>query len=100
MKIEHTSKSVITLVASDKQRRTEKTGQADTQQGPEQVGLSPLSSQLQASDSGQAEGVFDAARVLEIKQAISEGRFKVNADVVADRLLETVKELLQTRNMR
>jgi negative regulator of flagellin synthesis FlgM len=98
MKIDHTSKSVISLVASDKQRRTEKSGEAVAQAGTEKVDLSPLSSQLQASDPGQAEGVFDAARVQEIKQAITEGRFKVNADVVADRLLETVKELLQTRN--
>ncbi|WP_258333074.1 flagellar biosynthesis anti-sigma factor FlgM [Nitrosomonas eutropha] len=32
-----------------------------------------------------------------MKQAISEGRFKVNPDVVADRLLETVKELIQSK---
>ncbi|HSQ03484.1 MAG TPA: flagellar biosynthesis anti-sigma factor FlgM [Burkholderiales bacterium] len=99
MKIEHTSKSVVSLVASDKHRRTEKSGQAVAQSGAEKVDLSPLSSQLQAVDPGQTtDGVFDAARVQEIKQAISEGRFKVNADVVADRLLETVKELLQGRN--
>jgi negative regulator of flagellin synthesis FlgM len=98
MKIEHTSKSVISLVAGDKQRRAEKSGHTAPQAGAEKVHLSPLSSQLQALDPGQAaDGVFDAARVQEIKQAITEGRFKVNADVVADRLLETVKELLQAR---
>ncbi len=98
MKIDQTSKSVVTLIASDKQRRTEKSAQPDTQQSV--AGKVDLTSQLQASDPGQADGAFDAGRVMEIKQAIAEGRFKVNADVVADRLLETVKELLQTRNMQ
>jgi negative regulator of flagellin synthesis FlgM len=100
MKIENTSKSVVSLVASDKQRRTEKSGQSAAQSGAEKVDLSPLSSRLQAAagPGPGADGVFDAARVQEIKQAITEGRFKVNADVVADRLLETVKELLHGRN--
>ncbi|MXS86287.1 flagellar biosynthesis anti-sigma factor FlgM [Nitrosomonas sp. HPC101] len=39
--------------------------------------------------------VINTAKVAEIKQAISEGHFKVNSDVIADRLLETVKELIQ-----
>jgi negative regulator of flagellin synthesis FlgM len=39
--------------------------------------------------------VVDAARVAELKQAISEGRFKVNAEAVADRLIDTVKELIR-----
>lgn len=34
-------------------------------------------------------------KIAEIKQAMAEGRFKVNPEVVADRLLETVKELIQ-----
>ena len=37
---------------------------------------------------------FDAAKVQAIKQAMREGRFQVNADAVADRLLESVRELL------
>jgi len=41
--------------------------------------------------------VFDSARVEEIKQAISEGRFAVNTEKVADRLLESVRDLLRTR---
>ena len=35
--------------------------------------------------------------VEEIKQAISDGRFKVNPDVIADKLLETVRELIQAQ---
>jgi len=98
MKIDNSTKTVVGIATGDTPKRPDKAGNAtpppvDTN---EKVELSPLSSQLQSIESSLAsEGVFDAARVEEIKQAISEGRFKVNAEVVADRLLETVKELLQ-----
>jgi negative regulator of flagellin synthesis FlgM len=63
--------------------------------GAETVSLSELANRLQALESEVAAGQpFDAARVEEIKQAIREGRFKVNAEVVADRLIESMKELL------
>ncbi len=59
------------------------------------VELSGLSSRLQALDAQVSSGeVVDAARVSEIKQAMSDGLFKVNPDVVADRLLQTVRELI------
>ncbi|MEO5655184.1 MAG: flagellar biosynthesis anti-sigma factor FlgM [Nitrosospira sp.] len=38
--------------------------------------------------------VFDAVKVEEIKRAISEGRFTVNPDKVADGLLDTVRDLI------
>jgi negative regulator of flagellin synthesis FlgM len=60
------------------------------------VELSTVSSSLQAIERGFAETpVVDTARVDEIKQAIANGHFKVNADKVADRLLQTVQDLLQ-----
>ena len=39
---------------------------------------------------------IDVARIEEVKQAIAQGRFKVNPEIVADKLLETVKELIQS----
>ena len=57
-----------------------------------------LSTQLQDIEKKLAHGeVFDAKRVEEIKQAISEGRFVVNPDKVADGLLETVRDLIRAR---
>jgi negative regulator of flagellin synthesis FlgM len=59
------------------------------------VQLSPLSAQLQSIQRGLAgTPVVDAARVAELKDAISSGHFKVDADKVADRLLQTVQELI------
>jgi negative regulator of flagellin synthesis FlgM len=55
------------------------------------IELSAASRALQAS--GADTGV-DLARVGAIQQAISEGRFKVDTGVVADKLIASVKELL------
>lgn len=40
--------------------------------------------------------VINTEKVAAIKQAISEGRFQVNSGAIADRLLESVKELIST----
>ena len=62
------------------------------------VQLSAVSSQLQTIESHMADmPVVDAARVAEIRQAIAEGRFKVNPNVVADHLLQTARELWHAR---
>jgi negative regulator of flagellin synthesis FlgM len=60
------------------------------------VQLSALSAQMQTIGSGLTStgGVVDAAQVAEIKQAIADGKFTVNPEVIADRLLESVKELI------
>ena len=56
--------------------------------GADRVELSPLSAQIAALESSlAAEPVFDRARVKAIKQAISDGRLNVNAEVVADKMI-------------
>ena len=62
------------------------------------VHLSPNATKLQNIDSNLASGsVVNSARIQEIKQAISEGNFQINPEVVADKLLETVRELIQSK---
>lgn len=62
------------------------------------VHLGETTAQLQNMQSVMANSpVVDAAKVAEIKQAISEGRFQVNSSVVADRLLASVRDLLSTQ---
>lgn len=58
----------------------------------EAVSLSPLSGSLRAGESMP----MNTARVQEIKQAISEGRFKINPDAIADRLIESARELVNS----
>ncbi len=49
-------------------------------------------------ENGLAGGkLMDVAKVQEIKQAIAEGRFKINSEVVADRLIESVRDLIASR---
>ena len=59
----------------------------------ERVQVSDLASRLNQLES-RFGGDFDAKKVEEVRNAISEGRFKVNADKVADKLLSSVAELL------
>jgi negative regulator of flagellin synthesis FlgM len=61
---------------------------------PDEVQLSNLAAQLLASDN---EPPFDTGRVAEIKQAISEGKFSINAGAIADRLLVSARELVNSR---
>lgn len=100
MKIDSNIKSVSTGAVGGGESRSGK-GAANTPGtggGGERVHLSPLSSQLQAIESSMADTpVVDSARVAEIRQAIAEGRFRVNPDVVADSLLQTARELLRSR---
>lgn len=98
MKIDDLSKSVTSAPAGDSKPQRAARTEAQAPQG-DRVELSALSTQLQAFQA-DASGEIDMARVQEIKQAISEGRFKVNAEVVADRLLETVRDLLQHRTLQ
>lgn len=59
------------------------------------VSLGSTATQLNSMESSIVNTpVVDASKVAEIKQAISEGRFKVNSGVVADRLIETVRNLI------
>ena len=57
-----------------------------------------LSSQGQAmAASGSTNQVFDSKKVDRIKAAISSGQFQVNSEKVADGLLDTVRDLLHSR---
>ena len=63
-----------------------------------QVQLSSLSSSLQQAEAAvSATPVVDQSRVDEIKAAMAEGRFKVDAEKVADGLIESVRQMLQAQ---
>jgi negative regulator of flagellin synthesis FlgM len=61
----------------------------------DKVEITSVSAQLAQLERVLSEvGVVDVARIEAVKQAIAEGRFHIDSDVVADKLLATVRELL------
>lgn len=91
MKIDNSVKNVGTAVSAGNTRQ-----RADSVSAPEsspapsaQVQISALSSRALADAP-----VTNPARIAEIKQAIAEGRFSVNAEKIADGLLDNVRQLL------
>lgn len=61
------------------------------------VRLSPLSARLhQLEETLGSDQAPSTKNLEEIKQAIQEGRFQVNPEVVADKLINTVRELLRS----
>ena len=98
MKIEGSIKSITSNAVQQEPGRAGKEPAADAAAAPvgTNVKLSSLSSQLQMIEKSFADTpVVDAARVAELKQAITDGRFTVNAEAVADRLIDTVKALIR-----
>jgi negative regulator of flagellin synthesis FlgM len=67
-------------------------------QGPvaetEKVQLSDLAARLSQLETQFGQTDFDAKKVAEVRQAIAEGRYKVDSEAVADKLLSSVAELL------
>jgi negative regulator of flagellin synthesis FlgM len=70
-------------------------GGAATPAPSAEVKLSPAATLL--SRAAAESGGFDSAKVERIAQAIREGRFTVNAEAIADKLIVNAEELLGTR---
>jgi len=100
MKIEKTTKPLpATSVGETTSRKqvARNTGPqtAATSDSGTSVHLGTTTAQLRSMESSIASTpVVDIHKVAEIKQAISDGRFQVNSEVVADRLISTVQELI------
>lgn len=96
MKIDNTSvKSVGALSENGSRARPAKSAAGPAAPAGAQVQLSSLAGRLQEVEVMLANvPVADPARVAEIRQAISEGRFRVDSEKVADGLIESVRQML------
>ena len=92
MKIDSTYKPITPSVASKQAPAQAPAATPAT----DAVSLSQLAGSLQ---SGEHSPV-NSARVQEIKQAITEGRFKINPEAIADHLIESARDLVNSSNRR
>ena len=73
------------------ERKTAAPPAAGSAEASAKVQLSPAASVLAQLS---ADPAFDTAKVDRIAQAIRDGKFEVNADAIADKLIENAAELL------
>lgn len=103
MKINDSFKNTVSVsldkVGAGKTVATQKTeGETVDAKAAKDVTLSPLASQIQSLQASlAADNVFDAEKVAAIKMAIADGQFKVSSEKVADGLIDSVKDLLNTK---
>jgi negative regulator of flagellin synthesis FlgM len=89
MKIDSTYKPATTPMANRPIARSPEGASPNA----ESVSLSQLAGTLQ----GTEKPPVNAARIQEIKEAISQGRFKVNPEAIADRLIQSARDLLDSQ---
>lgn len=99
VKVEKSSSSLPTPSVAEARARAPVAKPADDTQsaGAINVHLGATAEQLRSMKSGMENTPpVNSAKVAEIKQAISEGRFQVNSGVVADSLIKTVNDLINS----
>jgi negative regulator of flagellin synthesis FlgM len=95
MKIDTSSITPALTGSSSQGSRTEKSVSTPTSNAST-VSLSDAAAKIQALEqSAQHSSGFDAARVAALKQAISEGKFQITPQMIAEKLLDTARDLMQ-----
>jgi negative regulator of flagellin synthesis FlgM len=83
------SKPPVAPAATD--RKGAATAKPPVAEASAQVALSPAATALSGAGS---DASFDASKVERIAQAIREGKFTINAEAIADKLIVNAKDLL------
>ena len=94
MKIDNSLKPVATGASVSKAPAPRVGSDSKTQPG--NVQFSALSTQLKAATSSMAGTPVNTDKINQIKQAISEGRFKINPEAISSKLINSVKDLIQS----
>lgn len=94
MKIDNTGKPLATSI------NRPVSGRATADKKAEAASLSNASvnspaEKVQTQATASNTPAFDSEKVAAIRQAISEGKFTVRADAIADKLVSSVRELLE-----
>ena len=98
MKIGHLENKPLSPAAGDRKAAVSASLSASPATEPSaKVALSPTVTQLAA---GGNEGVFDSDKVQRISDAIRDGKFKINPEAIADKLIANAQELLGNTGSR
>lgn len=87
--------STATPDAAVRGKPATKTSASPATEAVDRVDLSPAGARIGAANQSVD---FDSAKVDAIKAAIKEGRFKVNPEVISDRLIAEASALLRPRS--
>ena len=95
MKIDQSVQSVVITAGTTRNAEIKPPQEATYQPQESTVALSPLSARMREISSSMANGsTFDPSRLSDIKQAISEGRMKVDVTKIANGLVDSVRQML------
>ncbi|PKO68635.1 MAG: flagellar biosynthesis anti-sigma factor FlgM [Betaproteobacteria bacterium HGW-Betaproteobacteria-14] len=101
MKIDNSVGSVGGVPSGESRQRPGKSSTPSSEVPSEKVELSSLAARMQEVEAALANvPVADSGRIAEIKQAMAEGRFQVDASKVADGLIESVKQMIASQARR
>lgn len=94
MKIDNSSKSIGSLPGGAGSRASSAGAArtANVSSAPTESGSTVVSTTLHTI--ADTEPAFNSQRVAEIRQAISDGRFQINPERIADGLINSVREML------
>ena len=91
MKIGHLENKPLSPAVGDRKATTAPPPAAHAAEPSALVALSPTVTHLAG---GGTEGVLDSEKVQRISDAIRDGKFQINPDAIADKLIANAQELL------
>jgi negative regulator of flagellin synthesis FlgM len=97
MKIEKSNNTLPPSATSESTARIAQAKASQSQPAPEgvNVSLSSTNSQLRNMEASMANApTVDTQRVAELKLAISEGRFQINSEAIANGLINNVEDMI------
>jgi len=93
-----TTPTASTKVSATKGKSAGKTATPSTAGGGDSLTLTESSTRIRSLESQLASvDIADAAKIESVKAALANGTFTVDAEVVADRLIDHTKEALRKR---
>lgn len=96
MKIDNSAKTIGTVqnTAGSRAPATRSTAPGVKAGSPSSAGESTTVAATAFHSVSGSEPAFNSQKVAEIRQAISEGRFQINPERIADGLISSVREML------